>query len=159
MDNETKEKVLDLLDEMGEEWKTIIINILQREDKLATGELIKSIDYALGEDAGKYFIELLAAEHYEYVNFGRLPGTWAPIAPLKKWALAKGLPENVAYPVRRKIFNEGIKAIPFIEEAITEIEKKFSDRLNGDEFIKIYEEEWERKLNTAFRTEQTKYKR
>jgi len=159
MTNETKEMLLDFFDELGPQFQEIIIRILREKNKVATGELVKSIDYALGENNGQYFIELIAAEHWEYVEFGRKPGTFAPIAPLKEWVVLKGMPESAAYAVRWKIFNEGIAAVPFIEMAVKEIEEKYAQELQSDKFMKIYEEEWSKKLQTAFRTEQTKYKR
>lgn len=154
-----KEALLDLFDELGVEFREIIIRILREKNKVATGELVKSIDYALGEDKGRYFIELIAAEHWEYVNFGRRPGTFAPVAPLKKWAVLKGLPESAAYAINWKIKREGIAAVPFLEIAIKEIEQKYMETLQSDKFMKIYEEEWGNKLRAAFQTEQTKYNR
>lgn len=150
------EDLLDLFDMLGEEFKVIIIKILREGNKSATGELIRSIDYALGEDKGKYFIELIAAEHWEYVEFGRLPGTFAPIAPIKKWIEVKGLPHN-PYAVRWKIYKEGISPFPFMEAAILDIERKYMSELNT-KFRDIYEKEWERRLRSAFSAE-TKYKR
>ena len=38
---------------------------------------------------------------------GRGPGTPPPIAPLKAWVAAKGLPAGVAYAVAKKIAKEG----------------------------------------------------
>jgi len=155
----TKDELLDLFDELGVEFREIIIRILREKNKVATGELVRSIDYALGEASGKYFIELIAAEHWEYVNFGRLPGKFAPIAPLKAWAVAKGIPESAVWAINWKIKRVGIAAVPFLEEAIKEIETKFIETLQSDKFINIYEEEWSSKLRTAFATEQTRYKR
>lgn len=159
MDSSLKEDLLDLFDELGVEFREIIIRILRERDKVATGELVRSIDYALGEERGKYFIELIAAEHWEYVNFGRLPGTFAPIAPLKKWAVLKGMPESAAYAINWKIKRKGIKPVNFLEMSIKEIEQKYIETLQGDKFMKIYKEEWNKKLRNAFSTEPTKYKR
>jgi len=158
MDSTLKEDLLDLFDELGVEFREIIIRILREKNKIATGELIKSIDYALGEDKGKYFIELIAAEHYEYVNYGRKAGTFAPIAPLKAWVVKKGMPESAAYAINWKIYRKGIEPVNFLEMSIKEIEKKYIETLQGDKFMKIYEEEWSNKLQNAFSTT-TKYKR
>jgi len=154
-----KEALLDFFDELGPQFQEIIIRILREKNKVATGELIKSIDYALGESNGKYFIELIAAEHWEYVEYGRKPGKFAPVAPLKAWAVAKGIPESAVWAINWKIYKMGIAAVPFVEMAIKEIEEKYADELQSDKFMKIYEEEWSNKLQTAFRTEQPKYKR
>jgi hypothetical protein len=158
MDKETKEKMLDLFDELGVQFREIIIKILRDKNKVATGELIKSVDYALGEQSGKYFIELIAAEHWEYVNFGRLPGKFAPVAPLRAWVVAKGIPESAVWAINWKIKKEGIAAVPFLEQSIKEIEIKYKETLERD-LGEIWAEEWGRKLRTAFRTEQTRYKR
>ena len=159
MDNELKEDLLDLFDELGVEFQEIIIKILREKNKVATGELIKSIDYALGENNGKYFIELIAAEHWEFVNYGRKAGTFSPVAPLKAWAVSKGMPESAAYAINWKIFRKGIEPVNFLETAIKEIEQKYIETLQSDKFMKIYEEEWSKKLQNAFSTEPTKYKR
>jgi hypothetical protein len=155
----TNDELLDLFDELGVEFKEIIIRILREENKVATGELVRSIDYALGEASGKYFIQLIAAEHYEYVNFGRRPGKFAPIAPLRAWAVAKGIPESAVWAINWKIKRQGIPAVPFLEQSIKEIERKYIQTLQSDKFMNIYEEEWNRKLATAFTTEELKYKR
>lgn len=155
----TKDELLDLFDELGVEFKEIIIRILREKNKVATGELVKSIDYALGETNGKYFIELIAAEHWEFVEYGRLPGKFAPVAPLKEWMVVRGIPESAVWAINAKIKRDGIPAVPFLEMSIKEIEEKYLETLQSDNFRAIYEEEWGNKLRTAFRTEATKYKR
>jgi hypothetical protein len=159
MEAEFKEKLLDLFDRLGEDFKLIIIRILREADKYVTGRLESSIDYALGSDGGRFFIELVAEEYWEYINFGRRPGTFAPIAPLKAWAVARGIPEEAAWAINWKIYEDGIDPLPFLELAIKEVEEKYLKVLQSDEFIDIYSDEWDKKLKTIFQTEPTKYKR
>jgi hypothetical protein len=71
----------------------------------------------------------------------------------------KGIPETALWAINWKIFKQGIAAVPFLEQSIKEIEKKYIQTLQSDKFINVFENEWGKKLQNAFKTEATKYSR
>jgi len=135
-----------LLNRIGKRWVGIIATLLQGNKpyaKYATGRLIRSLQFkTYKDDNGNTVIQLISAksdngfEYLKVVDAGRKPGKYAPISALKKWAKVKGIPENAAYAINKKIFREGIKATFVINKSI---EQLFSTN-NEDLFRNIEEE-------------------
>lgn len=115
------EELKKILDEWGRETVIAMQAILTAQRNVATGNLRNSIKYKLGAD----FIQFTMAEYGDIVDKGRTPGWWAPIAPLKKWASAKGLPVSAAFTARAAIKKRGLKPKKFfttiIEREIAEL--------------------------------------
>jgi hypothetical protein len=54
-----------------------------------------------------------------FVHEGRRAGARMPPAePIRRWAQLKGIPEEAVFPIRRSIARKGIKAKPFMSEAL-----------------------------------------
>jgi hypothetical protein len=107
------EEIKKIFDEWGKDTVIAIQALLTAQRNVATGNLRRSIKYVLGEN----FIQFTMAEYGKYVDEGTRPH-WAPIAPFKKWASAKGLKPSVAYAVRASIAKKGTKAHRFFQVAI-----------------------------------------
>jgi hypothetical protein len=90
--------------------------------KVATGNLVRSINYRLVNTSFGIQTQILALDYLTYVDKGRRPGTYPPIKPLLAWAQVKGLPKGVAYGARNNIFKYGIKPTNVIKKTTTLIE-------------------------------------
>jgi len=134
------------LNKIGKRWVGIIITLLQGNrpyPKYATGKLVRSLQFKhYKNEEGDLVIELISAksdngfEYLKVIDQGRKPGKYAPIRALKKWAKVKGIPENAAYAINKKIFERGIKATFVINRSI---EQLFSQG-NNDIFRDVEEE-------------------
>jgi len=75
-----------------------------------------------------------AIEYFFFIEFGRKPGKNPPIQPIKDWLKRKGLDEGLAYPIAKKIGQQGIKPKPILRTTInknlTEIKNIIQRELN-----------------------------
>jgi hypothetical protein len=121
--------------EFGKDYTKILVRELLRAGKNATGQLIRSINYKLKEDAENLLIEIEAENYLEFVDKGRRRGTYPPIKPLIEWTQVKGLPENAAWGIQKNIYKFGIKPTNVIQKVINEFEnsptlkKKYEDEV------------------------------
>lgn len=128
--------------EFGKDYTKILVRELLRAGKNATGQLIRSINYKLVEDAENLLIEIEAANYLEFVDKGRRRGTYPPIKPLIEWTQIKGLPESAAWGTQKNIYKFGIKPTNVIQKVINEFEnsptlqKKYEDEV-VDNLIKM----------------------
>ena len=90
--------------------------------KVATGSLINSINYKLRDTATGIQFELYANDYLKYVDKGRKPGSYPPIASLLRWARVKGLPQGAAYGTQKNIYKFGIKPTNVLRRAQLRIE-------------------------------------
>jgi hypothetical protein len=74
------------------------------------------------------------AEYSASLEYGTRP-YWAPIEPLKAWALRKIGDENVAYAIQAKIAKYGIKAHPFMRPAFMQVLNYWYDFYSKQEFV------------------------
>lgn len=112
--------------ELGSDIVDTIKKILQSENKIATGNLIQSLDYKVIEVIGKIFLEITAADYFQFVDKGRRPGKMPPIKPIKSWMSAKGIvSKNKSLPflIARSIGKKGIKPTNVKQRAIKEVMK------------------------------------
>jgi hypothetical protein len=129
-----------------------VVNILKANNKVATGELIDSIDYIIGEKGGEYTIKLLAEFYWVYVEYGRRPGSMPPPDAILEWIKAKRInrgdrtDESLAWAIAKSIQRRGIKGIFFLEKAVKEIEEKW-----GPELEKNLGDKWEEEIVRIFK--------
>lgn len=129
------QQILDkkLLNQFGKDYVKLIVELLKNNTissrpglpaypKVASGKLINSIDYRLKETTEGIQFQLLAENYLQYVDKGRRPGSYPPIAPLKQWARIKGLPEGLAYGAQKNIYKFGIKPTNVLKRAQFRIE-------------------------------------
>jgi hypothetical protein len=129
------QKILDskLLNQFGKDYVNVLVYLLKNNTipsraglppypKVATRQLINTLDYRLRETATGIQFQLMAQDYLEYVDKGRPSGKYPPIAPLLRWARVKGLPQGVAYGAQKNIFKFGIKPTNVLRRAQLRIE-------------------------------------
>lgn len=113
--------------------KTLSAN-LRKLEKVATGNLIKSLKVKTKQSRGKTVIQLSAKPYLRWVDKGRKPGTFPNISALSKWVKLKGMSQDAVYPIARKIAfgtkkknyqDAGIKKTDVIDKSIKQTEKRY----------------------------------
>lgn len=109
----------------GKEYVNELTNQLRKLDKVATGDLIRSLDVRLIKTAFGtiYTIELLAENYLQFVDAGRRPGKFAPVRALQKWARVKGIPQRAVYPINLKIKEQGIKPTHVLDKTLKRMDQ------------------------------------
>ena len=121
--------------EFGIDYTKILVRELLRAGKRASGQLVKSINYKLKEEAEGYQLVIESEDYLKFVDEGRRRGTYPPIKPLINWTKIKGLPIGAAYGTQKNIFKFGIKPTNVIQRTIRAIEtsneeqKKYEDEV------------------------------
>lgn len=111
-----------LLEDIGEEAVSKVVSRLLQADKKATGELINSVGYEVVEAAGELILNILAADHFQFVDAGRRPGKRPPIRAIMPWISARGIVlrnkkgkvipiKSAAFIISKSIGERGIKAL------------------------------------------------
>lgn len=115
----------------GEEYIEEMAKILRKQDKIASGDLIRSLDTRVLKTGfgTSYTLKILAEEYLKYVESGRKPNSKAPpIEPIKKWTRQKGIPEGLAYPIAKSIGIKGIKPVDVIAKAFDQVTRSIEFR-------------------------------
>lgn len=104
----------------------------------ASGWLYQSFkSYAMKKTNGQFALEIDYVYYGLFVDQGRRPGKFPPLDDIRQWCRLKGIPEDAAYPIAKKIAERGYKAKPFttnlidsyktIESIMDEMGKVFSN--------------------------------
>jgi len=110
-------------------------NALQKADKVATGQLLNSIDGDVVIDGTKLTVSISAEEQWKYVEYGRKPGTYPNLDAILRWIKIKGLPRSnrsintgykgklpsekqLAFLISRKIKRDGIPSGNYVENTL-----------------------------------------
>ncbi len=124
-----------VLNEFGKDYVKILIRLLKKEGKSATGALINSISYKLKEVAGLIQYQLISNDYLTYVDEGRRPGSYPPIRAISDWVRVKGISQDAVFPIARSIYKFGIEPTNVISKTLTEIRtsptlmRKYEDTL------------------------------
>jgi hypothetical protein len=133
----------ELYQAFGDELKKNLIQELRRTKAIASGELLKSIQFDVKQTSdGGAIITLNGNDYITYVDKGRKPGKYAPTSALKEWIKTKGIATDdgkvtaIAYAINNKIKRQGIKPRPVLERAYSNglpmYNKIIDDNLNED---------------------------
>ena len=133
-------KLYKALQDIGEDYVRDLKSVIEQKRKIASGDLLNSIDYEiLPEVNDKLVLLLYAAAHLEYVAQGRRAGAKPP--PYRKlipWVKIKGINiqgkgEKVsAIIIAKSIAKKGIEPVPQIGKILGDIQS----RLRSDELAK-----------------------
>lgn len=118
MNNPQYKNLLKELRIIGVESVQFLTQILTENDKYATGNLIKSIDYDVIKNADDLLLKIMAADYFKYVDEGRKPGSkQPPIKPILSWVKTRNIrfknmtDKQTAFIIARSIGKKGIKPL------------------------------------------------
>ena len=128
--------VRDALNKIGKESVDYLKKLLIAENKKATGELIKSLDYEVIKSLNGAVLLISAAKQFDYVDGGRRKGAKPPpVKPIELWVKHKGLKfknmseRSMAFIIARSIGKKGIKPLHLKDKMIANIIDKKDDIL------------------------------
>jgi hypothetical protein len=127
-----------------------MITRLKTADKVATGNLIKSLLYKIEDtDNGSFELVYEANDYAEYIDKGvngtqrnngspysyknKLP----PIFNIIHWCNVRGIPKGAAYAIQWSIFERGFKPVSFFNRTVNKTLKAFQDELESAYAIDI----------------------
>lgn len=147
-------KLYQTLKDIGRDYQRELQQIVKDKNKIAFGDLYKSIDYELLPEANDKLVLLLyAASHLEYVANGRRRGAKPPpYRALIPWVNVKGI--NIqgkgskvsAIIIAKGISKNGIKPVPQIRKTLQDI----NQRLRSEEIAKAAKLDIEKVIDQFF---------
>lgn len=128
-----------VLEEYGRELRNKYQDNLINSDRLASGELLNSVEYIIEKDNISISISLQLAEYWKYVEWDTKPH-WPPVDKIKEWIRVKPIlpddrfgklptPDQLAFLIGRKISEEGTKGSNDLHNAIDEINSLFLEKI------------------------------
>jgi hypothetical protein len=128
MEFENLKKELELF---GDEYiKELTIQLIQL-DKVATGSLLRSLDYEIIEKVeGQFEVIIKSLDYLKFVDEGRRPGKQPPLKPILSWVKTRNIRfknkngqgflknEQTAFIIRRSIGQKGIKKTDVLKKTL-----------------------------------------
>lgn len=109
-------------------------------DRIATGDLLNSVEVHVEYSGGTYEVQLDLAEYWRYVEMDTEPH-WPPPSAILKWIRAKPVlprplkngklptPEQLAFLIGRKIAVFGTKGHPDLTDSVEDMNKAYQERI------------------------------
>lgn len=124
-----------VLEEYAIELRNKYQDNLINSDRLASGELLNSVEYIIERDNISISVSLQLAEYWKYVEYDTKPH-WPPVDKIKEWIKVKPIlpdnrfgklptPDQLAYLIGRKISLEGTEGSNDLHNAIDEVNARF----------------------------------
>jgi hypothetical protein len=113
---------------------------LINDDKIASGNLLNSVDYRIEQDGMVYEVKLKLQDYWKYVEYGTKPHL-PPVNKILEWVMVKPVlprpnddgelptPTQLAWAIAKKIEKKGTDGTEALEEAILDINEKFKEKL------------------------------
>lgn len=130
-----------VLGEIANEIRNEYQDKLIRDDKIASGHLLNSVEYEVVTDDRSITVNLSLADYYKWVEEGREPGSFPPPDAILEWIKVKPvLPDGrsgrlpteqqLAYLIGRKIAEEGIEPGYQLRDTMKDLADDMDDRIN-----------------------------
>lgn len=135
--------VRNILDNYCRDFANIYKQKLEADGKKATGNLIQSVKTEISISGTSINVVLHVADYYKWVEEGRQPGKFPPIASIQQWIKDKPIipheddkgrlptEEQLSFLIGRKIANEGIKPGHQLKNTIKELNNIYIERLKA----------------------------
>lgn len=113
---------------------------LIKDGKIASGELLNSVEYIIDRDGNSISVSLQLAEYWKWVENGRGPGKFPPIDAIMSWIRIKPIipdersgrlptEKQLAYLIGRKIAEEGIEAGNQLSDTQKELQEEWMRKI------------------------------
>jgi len=109
-------------------------------DRIATGDLLNSVEAHVDYDGGTYEVKLDLADYWRYIEMDTEPH-WPPPSAILKWIQAKPVlprplkngklptPQQLAFLIGRHIAVFGTKGKPDLTDTVEEMNRAFQERI------------------------------
>jgi hypothetical protein len=118
------------VDKLGKEYIAELAIQLADADKVASGKLLRSLNYYVIEVLGNFMIQVISGSYLEYVDRGRKPGKQPPQSAIKKWIDIRGISpdkgmtkDGLAFVIARSIGRKGIQPTGVIKKSMANVMK------------------------------------
>lgn len=129
-----------VLEEYGMRLRNLYQDNLIKNDRIASGELLNSVEYIVESDNMSISVSLELAKYWRYLEWDTKPH-FPPMDKILEWIRIKPvIPDNrngklptekqLAFLVARKINEEGTKGSNDLHDAIKEINDEFRERID-----------------------------
>lgn len=129
------------VDKFGADFISELAKQLIIADKVASGKLLRSLNYQVVEVLENLLIRINAEDYLQYVDKGRRPGKQPPISPIIKWMDVRKIKgrdkkgrfikkEQAAFLIARAIGKKGIKPTNVIKKSIDNILRSKKEALS-----------------------------
>lgn len=130
-----------VLGEFAQELRNRYQDNLIRDGKIATGNLLNSIEYKVQYDDRAIWVELHLEEYYKWVENGRGPGKFPPPDKILEWIRIKPIipddrggrlptEQQLAFLIGRKIAERGLEPGNQLHNAMDDIYSQFEERID-----------------------------
>ena len=116
---------------------------LIRDNKIASGKLLNSIEYEVQYDERSIWLQFKMEDYYKWVENGRAPGKFPPPDKIMEWIRIKPIipddrmgtgklptEKQLAFLIGRKIAEEGIEPGNQLHTAIDNTWEQWEDRID-----------------------------
>lgn len=134
------ENVMSVLEEYGNDVRNLYQDNLIRNNRIASGDLLNSVEYNVVQNGMEYEVTLTLADYWKYIEEGTLPH-FPPIDKILQWVQIKPViprpdkngniptPRSLAYLISRKIAKHGTQGTHDLQSAIDVMNAKYRDKL------------------------------
>lgn len=134
------ENLQKVLQQFGEEIRNEYQDNLIRSNRIASGDLLNSVEFEVVQKDASFKVNLLLSEYWKYLEEGTQPHK-PPISALLKWIEVKPIlprpldngrlptPLQLAFAIRHKIGEEGTEGTQDLQKATKTINEQWRDRI------------------------------
>lgn len=134
------DNLMAVLEEYAQEVRNLYQDNLIRNDRIATGDLLNSIDYQVQFNGVAYEVQLKLEDYWKYVEEDTKPH-WPPVNKILEWISAKPIiprpddrgriptPRQLAFLIGRKISRVGTEGSHDLKDAIEVINARYRDKI------------------------------
>ena len=97
-----------------EGWGMDAVERMSSSVAVASGHLKDNMDWKVTTEGDNVICTISMPKYAEYVEYGRPPGKMPPLSAIKDWLQIKGMADELAYPIAKKIADQGTRPQPFI---------------------------------------------
>lgn len=130
-----------VLEEFAIRLRNLYQDKLIKDDRIATGNLLNSVEYEIQTDTKSITVCLKLEDYFIYIEDGRQPGRFPPVESMIEYIRSKPIipdersgrlpTENqLAFLIGRKIAQEGFEGGHYLAESQEEVLVEFEDRLS-----------------------------
>ena len=120
----TQQELEDNLNKLAARIEFDMKEIIELAGAVATGNLLNELSVQFEKENDGYKLAVSYPFYGKFINEGRGPSTrMPPLDAIKEWTRIKGIPEEAAFPIAKKIQEEGYPGL----------KKKFTQVLFGQE--------------------------
>lgn len=132
--------VMETLEQYAQEVRNKYQDNLIQDDKIASGQLLNSVEYQVVQNGMVYEVQLRLQDYWKYVEYGTKPHL-PPVSKILEWVRVKPViprpndngklptPIQLAWAITKGIEKHGTIGTESLEEALLDINYKYREKL------------------------------